>query len=349
MALDTDFGPSEDVTGQAGNKVVQWASIATMAAEAIAQVAASTARQQAVADARAAAEARASHAAAHGQARATWAPMLDERTRGGLNLQQTGVVWATAQGWRPEPEAERASALAEDRLRTLRPDVMERYDRLRAQGAGPVEAMTRVAPYFDRPADRDAREGAAGRRPALSPDTRNLAAAGALVLAVTDDLQPPEARLLPTPAVAQHPSAAAPAQASPVLQQPAVDPLATVAGVRQHEADVHALRTVRHEATPDDPATTRVDEHRAGVGMAVPERQLAAAEGAQAAAAARPAAPSTSPPRRTRSRSTPAAPPLPAKPWGLRCMARSSRPRSARGPRLSTLRHRRRPERPQPR
>ena len=207
MALDTDFGPSEDVTGQAGNKVVQWASIATMAAEAMAQVAASRAQQKAVADERAASEARASHAAAHGQARATWAPMLDDRTRGGLNLQQTGAVWATAQGWRPEPEAERASALAEDRLRTLRPDVMERYDRLRATGASPVEAMTRVAPYFDRPAEQHAREGAGSSRPPLAPDTRDLATTGALVLAVAEDRQRTGQRL-PTPPAAQHPAAA---------------------------------------------------------------------------------------------------------------------------------------------
>ena len=58
--------------------------------------------------------------------------------------------------------------------------------------------------------------------------------------------------------------------------------MAAVADARQRDADRHTLRTVRHEATPDNPATTRVDEHRVGVGMAVPERHLAAAEGAQA-------------------------------------------------------------------
>ena len=54
-----------------------------------------------------------------------------------------GLVWAKAQAWRPDPAAERASDLAEDRLR---PDVMERYDRLRAEGTDPVEVMRRVAP-----------------------------------------------------------------------------------------------------------------------------------------------------------------------------------------------------------
>lgn len=85
--------------------------------------------------------------------------MLDPRQRDRSNLLGTGRVWATAQPWRPDPEAERASGLAEDRLRELRPDVMERYDRLRAHGTEPVEAMRRVAPFFDRPAARTGQPG----------------------------------------------------------------------------------------------------------------------------------------------------------------------------------------------
>src|SRR5450759_5831200 len=70
-------------------------------------------------------------------------------------------VWAKAQAWRPDPAAERASELAEDRLRRLLPDVMERYDRLRAEGADPVEAMRRVAPGFDGPPARTGQPGPA--------------------------------------------------------------------------------------------------------------------------------------------------------------------------------------------
>ena len=50
---------------------------------------------------------------------------------------------------------------SEERLRTLHPFAMARYDRLRAEGAEPLDAMRESAPLFDyRP---DARP--AGHRP----------------------------------------------------------------------------------------------------------------------------------------------------------------------------------------
>jgi len=61
-------------------------------------------------------------------------------------------VWARAQAWRPDPEAEQVVDLAEERLRRLRPDAMEQYDRLREHGVEPVQAMRRAAPFFDRAA-----------------------------------------------------------------------------------------------------------------------------------------------------------------------------------------------------
>ncbi|RKS80629.1 hypothetical protein CLV35_0218 [Motilibacter peucedani] len=176
----------EDPIAHASNKVVQWVSVATMAAEALAQIAASRERLRAAADERAAGVARAEMAARQAQATATWAPLLDPRTRETVTLQETGHIWATAQGWRPQPEAERVSGLAEDRLRTLRPDVMERYDRLRADGATPVDAMRRVAPYFDQPATR-VWEGQPGQRRGALNETAGgveTAAAVAIVAAV---------------------------------------------------------------------------------------------------------------------------------------------------------------------
>lgn len=112
---------------------------------------AARARERAVQDERAASALRAERQAAYGQARLGWAPMLDPKLRERTGVVDAGVVWARAQAWRPDPEAEHATQLAEERLRQLRPDVMERYDRLRTEGVEPVNAMRRVAPYFDAP------------------------------------------------------------------------------------------------------------------------------------------------------------------------------------------------------
>jgi hypothetical protein len=75
-----------------------------------------------------------------------WAPFLDPELREQAGVRDAGLAWARAQQWRSDPEAERVSELAEDRLRTLRPDVME--------GTDPVGAMRRVADAFDAPTVR---------------------------------------------------------------------------------------------------------------------------------------------------------------------------------------------------
>ncbi|CAB4896522.1 MAG: hypothetical protein F2825_00245 [Actinobacteria bacterium] len=155
----------EDPVGQAGQKVVQYASLATMAAEAIAQVRQQRAAAAAAGDAQTAAVVRAQRTAALTAAQAQWQPVLDSRLRGRTSLGDAGLAWAAAQGWRDvEPQAALASDRAEQRLHELRPDVMERFDRLTGDGLDPVEAMRRVAPFFDRPA---ARPGEHTRRSAL--------------------------------------------------------------------------------------------------------------------------------------------------------------------------------------
>jgi len=145
---------AEDPVGHAAATLTSYVSIAAMAAEALAQVAASRARERAATDQQAAAAARAQRHAAHGQARLAWATVLDPKTRFQASAAQTGTAWAHAQAWHPDPEAARAATLAEQRLRELRPDAMKRYDRLRQGGADPVDAMRRVAPLFDQPPAR---------------------------------------------------------------------------------------------------------------------------------------------------------------------------------------------------
>ncbi|NHC47155.1 hypothetical protein [Motilibacter aurantiacus] len=160
--------PTEEPLAATGTKIVQFVSIATMASEAAAQIAATRAAARAERDQAEANAARAELEARRGAAQAEWAPLLDPQAYGETTVLDAGRAWAAAQGWRPDPEAERAASAAENRLRELRPDVMERYDRLRAQGAEPIEAMMRVAPYFDAP---PARVGdPAPTRAGLAPD-----------------------------------------------------------------------------------------------------------------------------------------------------------------------------------
>ena len=159
---------AEDPVGQAGQKVVQYASLATMAAEAIAQVRQQRAAAAAAGDAQTAAAVRAQRTAALTAAQAQWQPLLDNRLRGRTSLGDAGLAWATAQGWREvEPQAALASDSAEQRLRELRPDVMERFDRLTGDGLDPVEAMRRVAPFFDRPAARPGEHSPRSAVPAM--------------------------------------------------------------------------------------------------------------------------------------------------------------------------------------
>jgi len=181
----------EDPVAHASTKITSYVSVAAMAAEAIAQVAAVRARERAAADERAARALRAERHAAYGQARLGWAQVLDPRLREQAGVVDAGTAWARAQAWRPDPEAERATDLAEQRLRELRPQVMERYDRLREQSSDPVEAMRRVAPLFDQPPARTG-QAAPDRSALAEAETARRAAGVGLVLyrdeaAVIDD------------------------------------------------------------------------------------------------------------------------------------------------------------------
>ncbi|NHC16212.1 hypothetical protein G9H71_20715, partial [Motilibacter sp. E257] len=174
---------AEEPVAAAGTRVVQLVSVVAMAAETAAQVAARRAALKAERDQAEANAIRADLEARRGAAQAAWAPLLDPAGYGGTTVLDAGRAWAAAQAWSPDPEAERATTLAEDRLRELRPDVMERYDRLRAQGTHPVDAMTRVAPYFDAPPVRVA--DPVTRPAGLAPDQ----ATGGVVLLADADRQ----------------------------------------------------------------------------------------------------------------------------------------------------------------
>jgi len=160
---------AEDPVGHASSKIVQYVSLATLATETLAQVRQQRAATLAATETRVAAALRTQHASARTAARLQWHPILDpQRTPGGppVSVTDAGVAWAAAHPWREsEPEAQLACDRALERMRELRPDVMSRYDRLTGDGLDPIEAMRRVAPFFDRP---PAREGHQAVRPALT-------------------------------------------------------------------------------------------------------------------------------------------------------------------------------------
>lgn len=90
------------------------------------------------------------------RARLAWAPAHDAAWLDQADIIQTARVWGAAMPYAHretndfDPTAESAMRKCEDRLRTLHPHAMARYDRLRADGWEPGDAMREAAPFFDR-------------------------------------------------------------------------------------------------------------------------------------------------------------------------------------------------------
>jgi hypothetical protein len=114
-------------------------------------------------------------------ARTRWAQALDPRWQAQAGLLDAGRVWGTAAAFADfDPQAAAALRKAEERMRALHPYAMARYDRLRNEGARPLEAMQNAFYLFAR--DPHARPGQpAAPRPGIEPgtsDTRPRAHAG---------------------------------------------------------------------------------------------------------------------------------------------------------------------------
>jgi hypothetical protein len=106
-------------------------------------------------------------------ARARWAPANDPQWLRDAGLLNVAEVWAAALPYADrarelfEKSSESAVLNCESRLRDLHQYAMSRYDRLRADGMGPLEAMHEAIPLFTRPAR--AYERTAQARSALEP------------------------------------------------------------------------------------------------------------------------------------------------------------------------------------
>jgi hypothetical protein len=95
------------------------------------------------------------------QARAGWAPAHDPRWLAQADLLQAARAWSAAAAYAgTDPVAASAMRKSEERLRSLHPYAMTRYDRLRTEGASPLDAMHEAAPLFSR--EPHARPGQSG-------------------------------------------------------------------------------------------------------------------------------------------------------------------------------------------
>lgn len=143
--------PLEEAFSAASQRVAQIASLAAAGAQVYMQRRALREARQAADDEHAARLLREHDRLATQQARLTWMPSHDPHWLAQADLEQTGRAWVGAAAYADtEPTAASAMRKSEDRLRQLHPYAMTRYDRLRADGAEPFDAMRQAAPLFAR-------------------------------------------------------------------------------------------------------------------------------------------------------------------------------------------------------
>lgn len=143
--------PLGEAFGRSSQKAAQFISIVGAAYEIAARRRAIRAARNAARTEQQLRAAQEQERAARAEARARWAPAFDARWQAQADLVQAGRVWGAAAPYAgTDPEAAMALRKAEERLRVLHPYAMGRYDRLRFEGAGPLEAMREAVHLFAR-------------------------------------------------------------------------------------------------------------------------------------------------------------------------------------------------------
>jgi hypothetical protein len=164
--------PFEDVLRQGVQRAIQLASGAVTAAQVYLFHRNTQARAVDERDDHARRALHAQMRAEQQAGRAGWAPALDPAWLREATLFQVARAWSAAMPYSDravpwyEPAAATAMRKCEEKLRDLHPYAMARYDRLRADGLGPAEAMQEAAPLFAR-APR-ARDSSSTPRPMLT-------------------------------------------------------------------------------------------------------------------------------------------------------------------------------------
>jgi hypothetical protein len=159
--------PLEEALSHGAQRVAQLASLVGAAAEV-------TMRRNALRNARESEQVsrviRDQERAEAEQARLRWGPAHDPRWLAQADLLQTARAWSGAASYADtDPVAASAMRKSEERLRRLHPYAMARYDRLRSEGAGPLDAMRTAAPLFARAPHARPGDAGAPRRPIGAP------------------------------------------------------------------------------------------------------------------------------------------------------------------------------------
>jgi len=136
-----------EATARATREIAEAASVFAATARAYLQRKAQLDRSRVERTKQARRERQAQERAQHADARSRWAPANDPSWLRDAGLLDTARAWGAALAY-ADPVGERfdrsaATAMrnCEDRLRDLHSSGMARYDRLRADGLGPAEAM----------------------------------------------------------------------------------------------------------------------------------------------------------------------------------------------------------------
>jgi hypothetical protein len=157
--------PFGEALSYSSQRAAQMVSLVAAAAEVALRRRALHATRQAARDEQQRRQLQEQESAFRAQVRARWAPALDARWLAQADLLQAGRAWGAAAPWADtDPEAAAALRRAEERLRTLHPYAMDRYDRLRSEGASPLDAMGEAAHLFDREPHARPGQPAPGRR-----------------------------------------------------------------------------------------------------------------------------------------------------------------------------------------
>jgi len=162
MEAETHPDPFREAVNHGLARAMQVASFAGTAAQVFVYHQKTQARAAAEQDERARRALLAQTRAEREAGRSGWSPALDPRWLRDASLHDTARAWGAALPYADrnvpwyEPAAATAVRKAEERLRHLHPFAMARYDRLRADGLAPGEAMLQTAPLFAlRPRARD--------------------------------------------------------------------------------------------------------------------------------------------------------------------------------------------------
>ncbi len=154
MEAETHPDPLREAMTHGLQRATQIASFAGTAAQVFIYHQKTQARAAAERDERARRALQGQIRAERDAARAGWSPALDPQWLRDAGLRSTAQAWGAAMPYADrnvpwyEPTAAAAMRKSEERLRDLHPFAMARYDRLRAEGLGPAEAMREAAPLF---------------------------------------------------------------------------------------------------------------------------------------------------------------------------------------------------------